>query len=139
MHLYNPIRTVVQIFPHICNKIYAFPTIFYVASKPSYVKLRHRFIFVRELRPNSTFHNCGTKKIINDCHRNHFVFSDNHFLTLHILHTYGYYIIRISLKSKLFEQIKTNEHTDTLSSKAGSIWCRNPINTFEIWRNFYFN
>ena len=24
----------------------------------SYVKLRHRFIFVRELRPNSTFHNC---------------------------------------------------------------------------------
>ena len=42
----------------ICNKIYTCPTIFSVASKPSYVKLRHRFIFVKELRLNSTFHNC---------------------------------------------------------------------------------
>ena len=42
----------------ICSKIYACPTTFSVASKLSCVKLRHRFIFVRKLRPYSTFHNC---------------------------------------------------------------------------------
>ena len=30
----------------------------YVCLKPLCVKLSHRFIFVRKLRPNSTFHNC---------------------------------------------------------------------------------
>ena len=57
-----------------CNKMYTFPTILFVASMLSCVKSRHRFIFVREMWPYSTFHNC--KDGYKGCPRNHFVFYD---------------------------------------------------------------
>ena len=57
----------------ICNEICAYPTIFYLASKPSFSWGRHLLWGSQGLIRLSI----TVKTIINGCHRNHFVFSNN--------------------------------------------------------------
>ena len=49
---------------HIDKKIYG---IFSVENQLSYVKLRHRFFFVRKLRPFSVFHNSKRRLVTAKC------------------------------------------------------------------------